>query len=182
MIEAQLKADEVGPSSFIALVNSSLIFQIESDQVELAAKALRLGNYRLSNIEDKLQILSILNGLATVAANGRYPALAEELRILMRRYRCDAQYGFSIEDAMRICLVASASHKDLNEWRELVGGWLTELAFGELPGDDGDVFHSHIQCLCHAVPELWVSCSKADAALKAYVGSRLNRPKLTRHL
>jgi len=170
-IKKQLSADELGPSSFIGLVNSAMIFRVELDQVELAAKALKLGNYHLSNIEDKSQLLIILNGLATVAATGRYPALADELRILMRRYRHDAQYGFSIGEAIEICLVASASHKDLNEWREFAGEWLTELAFGQLTGDDGEVLQSRLQCLCHAVPELWACCSKADAALKAYNSS-----------
>ena len=167
-IETQLTSEEVGPSSFIALVNSAMIFRVDTDQVELAAKALKLANYRLASLENKSQLLGILNGLATVAAAARSPALADELRILVRRYRRDAQYGFSIEEAMRICLVASASRDDLMNWREFAGDWLTELAFGEFEGDEGNVFHSHLRCLCHAVPELWVSCARADAALMAF--------------
>ena len=167
-IETQLTSEEVGPSSFIALVNSAMIFRVDTDQVELAAKALKLASYRLASLENKSQLLGILNGLATVAAAARSPALADELRILVRRYRRDAQYGFSIEEAMRICLVASASRDDLMNWREFAGDWLTELAFGEFEGDEGNVFHSHLRCLCHAVPELWVSCARADAALMAF--------------
>ncbi len=169
-IAEQLTAEEVGPSSFIALVNSAMIFRVDSDQVELAAKALKLANYRLAKLESKSQLLGILNGLATVAAAARSSALADELRILVRRYRRDARHGFSIEDAMRICLVTSASREDILDWREFAGSWLTELAFGEFEGHEGDLFHSHLQCLCHAVPDLWVSCGKADAALKAYIG------------
>ncbi|MEW8051280.1 MAG: hypothetical protein AB2809_12975 [Candidatus Thiodiazotropha sp.] len=169
-IEAQLTAEEVGPSSFITLVNSAMIFCVDSDQVELAAKALKLANYRLTNLENKSQLLGILNGLATVAADSRNPALADELRILLRRYRHDDRYGVSIEEAMRICLVASASRKELMDWREFAGDWLTELAFGEFEGDEGSVFHSHLRCLCHAVPELWVTCARADAALMAFNG------------
>ncbi len=171
-IEKQLGAEEIGPSSFIALVNSALIFRVGADQAESAAKALKLGSYRLANIEDRSQLLSILNGLATVAAVARSRTLADELRILVRRYRRDAQYALSIEEAMRICLVAAASRADLNDWREFAGDWLTELAFSDLEGDDGKVLHSHLQCLCHAVPELWVSCGRADAALMAYNASR----------
>ena len=170
-IETQLKTEEVGPSSFIALVNSALIFRIGSDQAELAAKALKLGSYRLMNVEDRSQLLAILNGLATVAAVARSRILADELRILVRRYRRDAQYVLSIEEATRICLVAAASHTDLNGWREFTGDWLTELAFSDLGGNDGQVLHSHLKCLCHAVPELWVSCGRADAALMAYNSS-----------
>lgn len=170
-IETQLDAVEVGPSSFIALVNSALIFRVSSDQAELAADALKLGNYRLTNVEDRSQLLATLNGLATVAAVARSRALADELRILIRRYRSGAQYALSIEEIIRICLVAAASRADLNDWRDFTGDWLTELAFGYLEDDEGEVFHSHLQCLCHAVPDLWVSCGRADAALRSYIAS-----------
>lgn len=170
VIDAQLDTDEVEPSSFVALVNSAMVFKVSSGQAELAAKALRLGNYRLANVEEKSQLLGILSGLVTVAAVARNPALADELRILVRRYRHDAQYGLSIEEAMRICLVASASRQDLMEWRDFAGQWLTEIAFDELEGDEGEVLHSHLHCLLQAVPELWVSCARADAALKAFGG------------
>ena len=68
---------------------------------------------------------------------------------------------------MRVCLVAAASCADLNDWRDFVGDWLTELAFGELEKNEGTAFHWCFQYLCHAVPELWVSCGRADAALEA---------------
>ena len=168
VIEEQLDADEVDASSFIALVNSAMIFRITSGHAELAAKALRLGNYTLAKLEDKSQLVGILNGLATVAAVSRNPALADELRILVRRYRRDSQYSFSIEEAMRMCLVASAAREDLLEWRRFAGEWLTELAFGELEGNEGEVLHSHLLALLHAVPGLWVSCARADAALQAW--------------
>ena len=166
-IEAQLNAECVGPYSFVALVNSAMLGRVDSDHVKLAARVLKLGNYRLAQLEDKSQLLSILSGLATVAATSRNVTLAGELRILLRTYRRDAQYGLSIEEIIRICLVASASRKDIHEWRDFVGGWLTELSLWELEGNEGAVLHSYLRCLCHAVPELWVSCGKADAALIA---------------
>jgi len=168
IIEEKLDTEQVEASSFIALVNSAMIFKITSGHAELAAKALRLGNYTLANLEDKSQLMGILNGLATVAAVSRNPALADELRILMRRYRRDSQYGFTIEEAMRMCLVASAAREDLMEWRGFAGECLTELAFGDLEGNEGGVLHSHLLALLHSVPELWVSCARADAALQAW--------------
>ncbi len=168
IIEKELDTEEVEASSFIALVNSALIFRITSGYAELAAKALRLGNYTLANLEDKSQLVGILNGLATVAAVSRNPALADELRILVRRYRRDSQYSITIEEAMRMCLVASAAREDLMEWRASAGEWLTELAFGDLEGNEGRVLHSRILALLHSVPELWVSCARADAALQAW--------------
>jgi hypothetical protein len=154
-------------------VNSALIFRnVPADQAELAAKVLKRGSYRLANIEDRSQLLGVLNGLATVAAIARSCSLADELRILVRRYRHDAKHILSIEEAKTICLVASASRLELKDWREFAGDWLTELAFSDLEDDDAKMLHSHLQYLCHVVPELWVSCGRADAALTAYNASR----------
>ncbi len=166
-IDEQLNTDDVDASSFIALVNSAIIFKITSGHADLAAKALRLGNYTLSKLEDKSQLVGILNGLATVAAASRSPALADELRILVRRYLRDPQYKFSIEEAMRVCLVASSSHQDLIDWRDFAGQWLTELASSQMEKNEAEDFCSRLTALLHSTPELWVSCSRADAALRA---------------
>ena len=167
-IKMQLSSDEVGPASFIALVNSSLIFRIDRDQAALAAKALKLASYRLANIEDRSQLVTIMNGLASVAAVTRSHELADELRILVRRYRRDPEYALSLEEAMRIGVVAAASHPDLKDWTAFAGDWLTELAFQDLEDDEGQALHSHLTWLCNVVPELWVTCGRADAALCAF--------------
>ena len=46
--------------------------------------------------------------------------LADELRILVRKYRRDAEYVLSIQESINICLVAAASHSELSEWTELL--------------------------------------------------------------
>ena len=168
-IETQLKAEEVGPSSFPALVNSALSFRIGADQAELAATALKRSNYHLRNIENESQLAAILDGLATVAAVSRSSSLADELLILVRKYRRDAEYELSLQEVIRICLIAAASRSELSEWTEFVGDWLTELAFSDLNDDEAQGFHACLDCLCHAVPELWVSCGRADAALSALI-------------
>ena len=170
LIKEQLATDNVGPSSFIALVNFAMAFHVDSGQAELAVKALRSSNYRLVNVRDKAQLLCTLNGLAAVAATSRNSVLAGELRILLRRYRGDVPYSLSIEEELFVCLIASASHSDLTDWRNFVGDWLAELAFGELKDDEAKTLRSHLLCLCHSVPELWLSCGKADAALMAFSG------------
>jgi hypothetical protein len=170
IIKKQLSADQVELSSFIGLINSALIFHLDVDQAELAAKVLKLANYRLSKVTDRSQLLYILNGLATVAAVTRSHALADELRILVGRYRRDTQYKLSVEEAVRVCLVSAASRTDLKGWGEFAGDCLTELAFGDLNGDEGEMLHSQLRMLCHAAPELWGFCGRADAALAAYGG------------
>ncbi|MBT3013594.1 MAG: hypothetical protein KME41_17825 [Candidatus Thiodiazotropha sp. (ex Lucina pensylvanica)] len=166
-IEKQLCSEEIDATSYLLLTNFAMIYRITSSQAELALKAIRLGNFRITNLANKSQLVSILNGLASVAAISRNIALADALQTLVRRYRIDPEYGFSIEEAMRICLVASASRKDLLEWRQFAGEWLTELAFFKLEGDEGKVFHSHLLVLLDLVPELWVSSARADAALQS---------------
>ncbi len=168
-IKTQLNRDEVGPSSFIALVNYSLICRIGGDKAELAASTLKRANYHLQSIENQSQFFAILKGLANVAAVSRSAVLANELRILARTYRRDAEYRLSIEEAVKICLVAAATHSELNKWTEFVGDWLTELAFGDLNEEEAQVFHSLLNGLCHVVPELWATCGRADAALSAFL-------------
>ena len=167
-IEAQLKKEKVDASSFVGLVNAALTFRVSSSQAELAAKTLKIANHRLPDIENRDQLLGILNGLATVAAVTRSRSLADELRVLVRRYRYDIEYTLTIREALQLCLTAAASRAVLNDWREFVGDWLTELAFSDFAPDEGEAFHSHLKYLMHAVPELWLTCGRAEAALSAY--------------
>lgn len=171
LIDAQLSGEQPEASSFIALVNSALTFQIGADQAELAARALKLGSHRLINLQDRSQLIAILNGLSSVAAITRSHVLSDELRILTRRYRRDPAYRLSIEEVVRICLVTAASRANLPEWRDFAGDWLTELAFSDLEGDEGYMLYVLLERLCQVVPELWVSCGRADAALIAYNGA-----------
>ena len=167
-IETQLGAEEVGPSSFPALVNFALVYRIDADQAELAVTALKRADHRIPNIENRQQLVAMLDGLAKVAAVSRSLTLADELQILVHRYRHDAEYALSLQEVIRICLVVAASRSELSEWTEFVGDWLTELAFSDLNDDEAQGFHSCLNYLCHAVPELWVPCGRADAALLAF--------------
>ena len=168
VVKEQLSAPDVGPKSFVALANVALIFRVEPHLIQLAVSAIKKCNYRLPSIEDKEQLLGILNGLAAVAANGRNAELAKELRGLLRRHRQDQRHYVSLHEAIEVCLVASSSHKTLDDWCELVGDWLTEFAFRELKDNDAILLRSRLRKLCHSVPDLWGTCSKAEAALTAY--------------
>ncbi|MBL1272107.1 MAG: hypothetical protein COB25_006635 [Oceanospirillales bacterium] len=170
IVETQLRTEGVRPSTFVALVNSAFVSRVDEGMAKLAAEKLRAGKHLLADIEERSQLLAILRGLAIAAAVSRGQDLANELRILVRRYRRDAQYALSIEEVLSICLMASASRRDLNEWKEIVGDWLTELAFEDFQPDEGEALYSHLQCLLRAVPELWATCGRADAALRAYLG------------
>lgn len=166
-IEEQLSADVLQPHSFTALVNSALLFRLESHHAQLAAKALRVAKHEVRHADSKEQLFSVLSGLATVAAATRSGELAEELRTITRRWRHEAGRGLSADEALSIGLVSAAAHPCLTAWCEFLGEWITELAFQSLRPDEMKALHSHVEQLCHIVPELWCTCGRAEAALRA---------------
>jgi hypothetical protein len=133
----------------------------------LASQALKRCNYVLPGLEGKTQLLSILYGLANVAAIFRDTALASDVRSLVRRYRSDSQFNINLDEAVLVLLVAAASYEGIILWRDFTGEVMTELAFGRLDRDECRVLHSRLLALLHSVPELWVSCARAEAALQS---------------
>ena len=166
-VEAELKGEKAGKSTFVALGNVAGICRIDPKHAGLAGEAVKRAGHRLAEIRDSGELYGVVNGLATVAAVARSPELADQLRILCRRYRRDGEYSLGIQETLVICLVAAASRPGLKEWMEYVGDWLTELAFSELEQEEGRTAYAFLTGLCHAVPELWIHCGRAEAALKA---------------
>lgn len=163
-IEEQMSAEILQPISFAALVNSALFFRIDSNHAQLAAKALRSAKYQIKKGDNKELIFSVLRGLANVAAITRSGELADEIRILARKCRQDVGSALSIEESMWIGLVAAAAYSEMPKWCEFVGEWVTELAFQAKQHEEIDRLHSIIKQLLHIVPELWLSCGRAEAA------------------
>lgn len=170
-IEERLSKEVLLPESFIALVNSALIFRIDSHHAEVAAKALRTAKHQIQQAADRELLSSILKGLATVAAITRSVELAAELRTLIRRCRHEPGRVISAEVALWIGLIAAAAHSELTDWCKFVGEWITELAFQPLQQDEMARLRSHIEQLCHIVPDLWCNCGRAEAALSAVKAS-----------
>ena len=166
-MEVQFRDDGQGTPPFFPLIIHGPVLPVGSELPGLAADALNRRDHCLDEFGDRSRLFTVRNGLATVAAATRSRALADELRILVRKHRRDAQYALSIAESVRVCIAAAASRSELKDWREFVGDSLTELAFGELEEDDRKVLDVHLQYLCHVDPGLWAFCSKADAALKA---------------
>ena len=170
-IKDQLVSKRTGPSKFAAFVNFGLVFGLNDELSQLVVHALRSANYRLRNVEDRTQLVAELSGLAVVAAATRNTELADTIRIVVRRYRADAEFALTIQETANICFVAAASRSELNAWTDYVGECMTELAFGELQIDEGLECYAYLIGLCHAVPELRLTCGRADAALLAFNGS-----------
>lgn len=167
-IEEKLGEHKVDAFSFVPLINLSLIFNVSNAHSRLASQALKGSNYVLTGLEGKAQLLNTLNGLANVAAIARDVTLARDVRILVRRYRSESQYDITLDEAVAVLLVASASHDGIIQWRDYVGEVISELAFGRLSSEEGRLLHSRLMALLHSVPELWVACSRAEAALQVF--------------
>ena len=167
-VETELEGERVGISTFVAMGNLAGIYRIDPKYAELAGEAVKRAGHRLAEVQDSAELFGVVNGLATVAAVARSSELADQLRILCRRYRRDGEYSLGIQETLVICLVAAASRPGLEEWMEYVGDWLTELAFSELEEGEGRIAYAFLTGLCHAVPELWIHCGRAEAALKAF--------------
>lgn len=168
-LEVQLAADGVSPDSFSSLVNCSLLFNITSDHARLAATALRKVKYQLQQTVTNPKVFSLISGLATVAAVTRSKELAEEVRVLSRVTRRQKGADITLEDEMRIAMIAAASVKDITGWAKFAGDWLTEIAFEAKVRDESIRLLAHVRLLIKLRPELAVTCAKAEAALSASV-------------
>ncbi|MCP1420965.1 hypothetical protein J3D47_005208 [Pseudomonas laurylsulfativorans] len=164
-LEAQLAAEGVSHDSFSSLVNCSLLFNITSDHARLAAVALRKVKYQLQQTIVKPKVFSLISGLATVAAVTRSTELADEVRILSRVTRRQTNADVTLEDEVRIAMIAAASSKDIEEWVRFAGEWLTEIAFEAVARDDAMRLLTHVQLLIKLRPELAATFAKAEAAL-----------------
>jgi hypothetical protein len=169
-IEDQLKSNVLESSSFTALVNSALFFRIDSYQAQLAAKALRSVKHQIKKGDNKELIFPVLRGLAKVAAVTRSEELARELQFMTRKCRNEPGRSLSAEEAMWIGLIAAASYSDLTRWCDFVGEWVTELAFQPSQHEEMGRLYSHLKKLLQLVPELWLTCGRAEAAMSSTVG------------
>jgi hypothetical protein len=154
-------------SSFIPLINSALVFQLDGNTVELAAKAIKAANYQLRTASRKDDLEPILAGIANVSAVTRSADLADDVFILIRVLRNRSDRSINVDQALRIGLVAAASRSDEREWIEFVGRLFTEISFQEITQSEAETTRFVLLHLCRIVPELWRSCAKACAALEA---------------
>ncbi|QWG13107.1 hypothetical protein KMZ29_26130 [Bradyrhizobium sediminis] len=160
-----LQKDEITPRSFATLVNSALVWKLDQKWADLAADRLRQAKYQLRDITSQNEAFTLLSGLSTVAAVTRSKRLAEETRILMRVIKRKPGLEITMENAVRISLIAAAAYQDLGDWCKYVGDCLSEFAFEDMAPDKALVLRNHIAVLRLLEPALWRTSSRADAAV-----------------
>ena len=168
-IDEGLAANPTNPAVYVGLGYLARIADVTS-QIESLKRRLEDENFRFSEAPPRGAVSLAMHGLATVSAVTRNAAIGDRIRLLVHQYRHDARNRLPVEEAVAIVLAAAASRSELEEWMDYVGGTLTELAFGELRDDEGDVLQDWLRAICDIVPELWRFCGRADAALAAYNG------------
>ncbi len=163
-IEEALSAKTIDQSSFAALINSALLFDLKEKWAELAAVAIRSVNHYVKRGDTSCSAFPLIYGLATVAAVTRNEALAEELRPLTWRSKWLGANDLTVDSIFLVGMTASAAHSDKTPWCNSVGSWLSDLAFGDLNADEAKSLHGRICTLCEIVPDLWSTLGRAEAA------------------
>ncbi|MBO6866580.1 MAG: hypothetical protein JJ877_06010 [Thalassococcus sp.] len=171
IIDEQLNEAELSSKSFVAAVNLANVFMIEEDLAARISEILKNGRYHLHKVEDVGELAGVLSGLAKIAAVTRSVSLAQDVRVLVQKYRSDASFKISIPDAYRTIFFAASAYTGLEDWCIFVGDSLRQLAFGSLTKDEAEELRALIKYVCVAEPELWTTVGIADAALSAFAAS-----------
>ena len=171
IIDEQLSHPELTTKSFVAAVNSANLYAIKEELAVRMAKRLKSGKYHFQEIQSEDEFEACLSGLAILAAVTRSEELANDVQILVRKYRRDPAHKISMTTACRTVFFAAAAHEDLGGWCSYLGNAVDELAFSAITKDEAGMLRSLIWRTCEAEPELWTRIGAAEAALSTYLVS-----------
>ena len=171
IIDEQLNESELSSKSFIAAMNFANVFMIEADLAERISELLKKGRYHLHRVDDAEELAAVLSGLAKIAAVTRSIELAQDVRILVHKYRSAQCLRISIRNAYCTLFFAAGAYAEIEDWCAFVGDSLRQLAFSSLTKDEAKELQALIRYICIAEPELWTTIGIADAALFGYIAS-----------
>ena len=171
IIDEQLSHPELTTKSFAAAVNLANRYAIKEGLAARIAERLKNGKYHFQEIQGEEEFAAHLPGMAVLAAVTRSEELANDVQILVRKYRRDPAHKISMTTACRTVFFAAAAHEDLDGWCSYIGNAVDELAFGTITKDEAGMLRCLIWRTCEAEPELWTRIGAAEAALSAYLVS-----------
>ncbi|AFI84779.1 hypothetical protein Q7A_1962 [Methylophaga nitratireducenticrescens] len=158
--EFQLNLKGIAP-----LINFSQICMLEDEYIDQLIVILKDAKHQLYKTTQQDEILSILIGLASVAARTRNTELAAQVGILARRYR-NYVGEHSQVTLLGIGLYAAAAHIELEEWLKYSGDWISELVYLPTEGDEAKNLKNWLDLLTTFEPRLYCKCGRALAALE----------------
>ena len=171
VIDEQLSHPELTTKSFFAAANLANMYAIKEDLAARIAERLKSGKYHFQEIQSEDEFAEFLSGLAILAAVTRSDELANDVLILVRKYRRDPAHKISMTTACRTVFLAAAAHENLDGWCSYIGNAVDELAFGAITKDEAGMLRTLIWRTCEAEPELWTRIGAAEAALSTYLVS-----------
>ncbi len=169
-IRDELSAATITIESVSGLANAAIVVRFPAELADTAADAIARADYRLPHDNTAVFVAHLL-GLASAAAITRSCKLADALFLLVRTYRHFHPNELTIEDGVRIAIIACASRAELVDWCKCIGDFMIDCAFQPITTEEAIRLHSHLVHLCHLVPELWSTCGQAEAALRSVLRS-----------
>lgn len=160
VLDEAMSGDDLQPASVIALINLRSVFALDAARVDRAVTLIRGAGHRFdASVDDETRLL-LYNGLAALAAETRNTALADELRMMVRK----EQSGSSAHDEFLLALTAASAHAAPNEWSDYLGSWCSDLAFRAQGGAARRLLED-LELLCLIEPALRHALGSAKAAL-----------------
>ena len=86
-VEQRVSAGEIDRESLVLFAHSAAMFGLGKDQAGQVAESLKSKRHRITGIEDRSQMVDVVMHLAVAAAVCRSEALADAVRIVVRRHR-----------------------------------------------------------------------------------------------
>src|SRR3546814_5080057 len=114
-----LAPQDFSPKSVTALINLRGLFSIGDQRVERAVELMRSAGHRFDGDVDQGMHENIFTGLAGVASASRNTALADELRVMVRKNRIDSAHPPKAQREFLIAIAAAAAHRSEEHTSEL---------------------------------------------------------------
>lgn len=170
ILEKNLKKSELTPQLAASLVNLCGVFDLETDKLEQCIAVIRKAANRFPSTLEVERRNSLIFGLARVASLQRSKALANEVRIIVRKVRIDNLSRLSADDEFICALKAAGAFTELGDWINFVSDWANELAFSDLNNLEASNLLSTLHTLCKIEPLARPACGRAVSALSAFIG------------
>lgn len=169
ILDESIASEKLDAKSVTALINLHGLFSIGSDKVDRVVALIRKAQHRFATGLDVETRDSLISGLAGVASATRNPALANDVRIMIRKNRVDDASPPSPRQELLTALMAAAAHRDLDAWIGFVGDWALELALTVKTKDDATALKGELETLCVIEPALRKSVGRAIAAADGFL-------------
>jgi hypothetical protein len=168
-VRKSLESSELDANSFVAVINIAHVSGDAAKVSELVVNALHRVNYVVDMNDDESgrSLLSILIGLAVLAASSRSSDLAESIRVLSRVKRRRGSIQNDPEEEIRVVLIAAAAFEDQNDWAKFAGDWIAEIAFDLKDRARATNLQMMVRRLRQLEPALLPHVARAEAAFSA---------------